>query len=252
MRESKKRVVLITGGGSGIGYAMAMHMSKEGSTVIICGRSPERLADAQARCPDLITISCDITCAKDRQRLVDTVSNDYPDLNMLINNAGIMSRLSLTNSEDLTDIITNEWNTNYFAPIILAQDLLPVLVANQGTIVNVCSALSYVPISTQSNYCATKAALMSMTQSMRMQYEKVGVKVVGVYFPEVDTPFQKGYVTPRAISPQKAAADALRQMDKGNLEVRVKRAKLIHILHRLMPERAIGIINTIAHTKIDD
>ena len=251
MHKSKDRVALITGGSSGIGFEMARQMSKQGSRVIICGRSSGKLHDSKSKCPDLFTIQCDISLEDGRKILIETIKRDYPDLNMLVNNAGIVYRYSLTNTGNLSDRITNEWKTNYFAPVLLAQDLLGFMIKNRGTIVNVCSALSYVPLSIEPNYCATKAALMSMTQSMRLQYGKGGVKVVGIYYPEVDTPFQEGHTTSKAITAQAAASKALKGLNKGQDEINIGLAKFMYILNHLMPKKAAKMLNLLASDKIE-
>ena len=251
MIKPKDRVVLITGGSSGIGFELAKQKSEQGSKVIICGRSLKKLETAKAKCENLITFKCDISCKEDRELLTETILRSYPDLNMLINNAGVVYRYLLENAEDLTAQLTNEWEVNYFAPVSLTQTLLPLMVKNHGTIVNVCSALSFIPISIQPNYCATKAALMSMTQSMRVRYKKLGVSVVGIYYPEVDTPFQDGKVTSRAISPQVAASETLKQLNQGKLEIHIKFSKKIYALSRLMPQKATQIINKVACAKFE-
>ena len=252
MNSQKYRVVLITGGSSGIGFEVARQMSEQGSKVIICGRSLEKLENARIKCPNLSTIACDISEEDGRKVLIETILRDFPDLNMLVNNAGIVYRYLLTTTGDLTERITDEWKTNYLAPVILAQSLLPLISRNNGTIVNICSGLSYIPLSIEPNYCAGKAALMSMTQSMRVQYKKLGVSVVGIYYPEVDTPFQEGHATKRAISPQIAAAEAIKKINNGNLEIHVKSAKMIYRLSRLMPRKALQILNGGISTDVEN
>lgn len=120
---------------------------------------------------------------------------------------------------------------------------IPLLIQNHGMLVNVSSGLAYLPLSIEPNYCATKAALHSMTQSMRMQYGKMGVEVVEILYPEVNTPFQEGHATARAITPKIAASEALRQMNQGRDEIYVKGSKMLYQISRWMPKRGLKIMN---------
>lgn len=243
MIKSKDRVVLITGGSSGIGFEMAKQMLEEGSNVIICGRSKEKLDEAKRKLSKVTAIQCDITSAEERKVLAERIAKEFPNINMLINNAGIVQRYLLATTGDLSSRITKEWETNYLAPVILTQLILPLLVKNKGTVVNVSSGLAHIPLSIEPNYCATKAAMHSMTQSMRLQYAKVGVKVIEFLYPEVNTPFQEGHATNRAISPEVAAGEALRQMNSGKEEVYIKMSKIMYWISRLAPKRGVKMIN---------
>lgn len=252
MMKSNDRVVLITGGSSGIGFEMAKYMLEEGSKVIICGRSQQKLDETKRKLPKVITIQCDITVADERKALAERMANDFPKLNMLMNNAGIVSRYLLATTGDLTDRIKAEWETNYLAPVILTQLILPLLIKNHGTVVNVTSGLAHIPLSIEPNYCATKAALHSMTQSMRIQYAKAGVKVVEILYPEVNTPFQEGHATVRAISPEAAAGEALRQMNRGRNEIYVKMSKMMFRISRLAPKRGLKMINGFIPAEVEE
>lgn len=243
MTNQSQRVVLITGGSSGIGLEMAKQMMAQQSVVMICGRSQEKLENAKRQVPGLVTIRCDITKAQDRAALYERISTDYPGLNMLVNNAGISMRYLLAKTGDLEARIVTEWQTNFLAPVLLVQQFLPVLVANQGSIVNVTSGLAYIPLSIEPSYCASKAALHSLTQSMRVQFSGTGVKVVEIFYPSVDTPFQGGHAPKNAIKPQAAAAAALRELNRGKQEIRVGMAGFLFQMSRLMPGRALKLIN---------
>lgn len=251
MNKSNNRIVLITGGSSGIGFEMARNMLSEGSNVIICGRSLTKLEEAKRKLPDVIPIQCDITSKEERKALVERISRDFPGLNMLMNNAGIVSRYLLAKTGDLTGRLMAEWETNYLAPVILTQLFLPLLAKNQGTVINVSSALAFLPLSIEPNYCATKAALHSMTQSMRIQLKKAGVKVVEIFYPEVDTPFQEGHASKRALSPQAAASEALKGINRGKEEIYVKMSRMIRSISRMMPKRGVKMFNGFITEKVE-
>ena len=243
MIQSKDRVVLITGGSSGIGFAMARKMLEEGSKVIICGRSQKKLIEAKRKLPKVIAIQCDITSAHERIALAERLYNEFPNFNLLMNNAGIVYRYLLGKTGDLEERIKTEWETNYLAPVILTQLLLPLLLKNHGMVVNVSSGLAHMPLSIEPNYCATKAAMHSMTQSMRIQYSKENIKVIEILYPEVNTPFQEDHATARAISPEAAAGEALRQLNIGKDEIYVKRSRMMYWISRLIPKRGLKMIN---------
>jgi len=243
MSRLSQKIALITGGSSGIGFEMARQMAAQGSTVIICGRSQDKLDKAKKEAPQLVTVKCDITKPDDRRALYKMISEKHKGFDLLINNAGITRRFLFEKSEKVEDYIREVWETNYIAPVMLAKLFLPLLIKNKGTLVNVTSALAYVPLSVEPDYCATKAALHSMTRSMRIRFSKLGVKVTEIFFPAVDTPFQSGHAPAIAIKPDIAARAALKGLNKGKEEIRVKMAGMMYFMSRLMPKTAAAILN---------
>jgi uncharacterized oxidoreductase len=252
MNNHPERTVLITGGSSGLGFEMARQMVAQHSTVIICGRSQEKLDHAHKKVSQLVPIRCDISVPEEREVLFNKISERFQGLNMLMNNAGIAKRYLLAKTKDLEPSLVSEWRTNYLAPVLLTKRFLPLLIKNKGTVVNVTSGLAYVPLSIQPNYCATKAALHSMTQSMRIQLSELGITVVEIMYPAVDTPFHNGYRPKHAIQPDKAAAIALRGLNRGKDEIRVKMAGILFMLHRLMPHKALNLINSVIPDNVEE
>ncbi len=252
MSNLSGKIVLITGGSSGIGFEMAKQMIAKESTVIICGRSQQKLENAKRKIPKLVTIQCDITKSEEREVLFKRISEQFKGLDMLMNNAGITKRYLFVKTNNLEEKIMEEWQTNYLAPVMLTSQLLPLLIKNKGTVVNVTSGLVYAPISIEPNYCATKAALHSMTQSLRLPLSKVGVKVVEIFYPAVDTPFQNGHAPKVAIKPDVAAAIALKGLNRGKDEIRVKMAGFLFLLARLMPKKAVHLINRVVPDNIEE
>jgi uncharacterized oxidoreductase len=241
--KPQDRLVLITGGSSGLGLALAQQMIQEGSQVIICGRDPLKLKAAQEGCPELVTYSCDITVPAQRAALAEWVKDHHPGVNVLINNAGIVRRYLFAQSQSLAEDLEAEFQTNLFAPLLLTQDLLPLLRRNLGAIVNVSSGLAYVPLHIQPSYCATKAALHSKTQSLRINLEPLGLSVVEVLYPAVRTPFQGGREPQGAMEPTEAAAQALKGLNRGKSVIHVGKVGLLYLLSRLMPQRALRLVS---------
>ncbi|WP_046245743.1 SDR family oxidoreductase [Hymenobacter terrenus] len=180
--------VLLTGGASGIGLALAVRFLQAGSEVIICGRRADKLAEAQQRHPSLHTYVCDVANAAERMELVRWATTKFPRLNVLVNNAGIQNRVQL--ADDATDWETRrqEIVINVEAPIHLATLLIPHLREQPlAAIINVTSGLSFAPAAFVPIYSATKAALHSFTLSLRHQLAPTGISVLEIVPPAVDT-----------------------------------------------------------------
>jgi uncharacterized oxidoreductase len=190
-----KSSILITGGGSGIGFAFAKRFVELGHEVIIVGRRQEQLDLAKATVPSLITIRGDVSTEDERINLSNIIKSNYPQVNVLINNAGIQNRLvplSDPAQQELSSWLRHktEIAINFEAPIHLTILLLPVLQAHPIALVaNVTSGLSFVPIASMPTYCATKAALHSFTLSLRHQLQQLTppIRVVEIVPPAVNT-----------------------------------------------------------------
>lgn len=179
--------ILITGGTSGIGWAFAEEFISRGNTVIICGRRENRLAEMKEKHPQVVTRVCDVNEASDRIALVEWVISNYPQTNILINNAGVQLLADLTKPVDLQRIHT-EIETNLVAPIHLSS-LFAAHLKNktEAAIVNISSGLAFVPLAFMPVYCATKAAIHSLTLSLRYQLRNTSVKVFEIAPPATDT-----------------------------------------------------------------
>ena len=181
--------ILLTGGASGIGLALAVRFLRAGSTVIIVGRRDDKLSQAQQAHPALVVRQCDIADPAQRQELVRWATATYPNLNVLVNNAGIQNRIQLANDYD-TDWETRrqELVINVEAPIHLSTLLVPHLRQRPGAaIINVTSGLSFAPAAFVPIYSATKAALHSFTLSLRHQLKPEGIAVLEIVPPAVNT-----------------------------------------------------------------
>lgn len=179
--------ILITGGTSGIGLEFAKELKSRDNTVIICGRREDRLNEIMMQHPGIITRVCDVADENQREELVQWLVTNYPDTNVLINNAGIQLLTDLTNPCNLSRV-REEIETNLIAPIHLSSLLAPHLRDKNGAaIVNISSGLAFVPLAFMPVYCATKAALHSISLSLRHQLKDTHVKVFEIAPPAVDT-----------------------------------------------------------------
>ncbi|WP_085524337.1 SDR family oxidoreductase [Tuberibacillus sp. Marseille-P3662] len=182
--------VLITGGGAGIGLAFAERFVKAGSKVIVCGRRESKLQEAKEQMPELITRVCDVTDESERLSLFDWVTHHYPEVNVLVNNAGIQQRMNVLKAEVKEDwnYYSKEMTANMHAPIHLAMLFSQYFAENtDAAIINVSSGLAFTPMAIAPIYSATKAGIHSFTMSLRMQLSHTGVKVIEVAPPAVNT-----------------------------------------------------------------
>ena len=235
--------ILVTGGGSGIGLALARELARhDGNTVIICGRNSQKLEAVHADYPAIATLVCDIARDAEQEHLVTTVLQNYPNLNILINNAGIQYSYDFSEGGKHADLIEEEANINFLSHAKLTDRLLPTLMQQQGAaIVNVTSALAVAPKQSAPIYCAAKAAMHSFTKALRYQLENTAVKVFEIIPPLVDTEMTKGRGKSK-ISPETLAKEALQGIEAGKYEIRIKKTKLLFALHRLSPSLAERII----------
>jgi uncharacterized oxidoreductase len=185
--QTTGNTILITGGTSGIGLAFAEEFIRLGNKVIICGRRADRLEQIQQKHKDIVTRVCDVANTEDRENLATWAIENYPDVNVLINNAGVQLLTDLTKPVDLTRV-RQEVETNFIAPIHLGS-LFAQHIASKtnGAIINISSGLAFVPIAFMPVYCATKAAIHSLTLSLRYQLRNTPVKVFEIAPPAVDT-----------------------------------------------------------------
>ncbi|MBC8120798.1 MAG: SDR family oxidoreductase [Gemmatimonadaceae bacterium] len=179
--------ILITGGGSGIGRALAEVFHAQGNQVIITGRRKEALDNTTAANPGMKSLVLDVEDSASIRSFGTQVATDYPTLNVLINNAGIMRTEDVHQQDDLADAEATV-TTNLLGPIRLTAALLPLLKQQpHSTIMTVSSGLAFVPMTATPTYCATKAAIHSYTQSLRHQLKETTVEVLELIPPYVQT-----------------------------------------------------------------
>ncbi len=179
--------VLVTGGASGIGFALAERFLAAGSEVILCGRREEKLREAQEKHPALELRVCDVAAEADRVALFHWAVGEFPRLNVLVNNAGIQRRIQLDQPEDWGET-EQEIAINFDAPVHLSRLFIPHLQRQQRpAILNVTSGLSFVPMASAPVYSATKAALHSFTLSLRHQLAGTPIEVIEIIPPAVNT-----------------------------------------------------------------
>ena len=185
--------ILITGGATGIGLALAEEFLKHGNTVLVCGRREDKLKEAKEKFPQLHTKVCDVTDQKGREELLRWVTGSFPELNVLVNNAGIQREVSFTDGSYNTAEVTKEVETNLLSPLHLSALFIPHLAKKpEAYIINITSGLGFAPIARMPVYCSAKAAMHSISLSMRHQLRNTSVKVFEIAPPIVDTELDQG------------------------------------------------------------
>jgi uncharacterized oxidoreductase len=215
--------ILITGGGSGIGRALAEQLHQRGNQVIIAGRRLEDLNAVTAANPGMQSINLDVADPAAIRRTTLRLIGDYPALNVLVNNAGIMRRENLLKAAtgDAEAMVA----TNLLGPIRLTAALLPHLICQpSAAILNVSSGLAFVPMAATPTYCATKAAIHSYTQSLRYQLKDTAIQVIEIVPPWVATELMGTTPTdPRAMPLEDFIAETMQLLATGADEICVER-----------------------------
>ncbi|WP_316828130.1 SDR family oxidoreductase [Pedobacter miscanthi] len=240
--ELKNNTVLITGGTSGLGLVFAKKLLELGNTVIVTGRDRAKLTAVAEKTPGLHIFQCDVSNPKDIADLYENVVTQFPKLNVLINNAGEMRRLSLHDTSiGLTDI-TREVETNLMGPIRMVQAFLPHFKAlGSAAILNVTSGLSLIPYPISPIYGATKSGLRSYTKSLRVQMKNTNVKVFELIAPAAKTPLNDkfidmdGFDPKQMMEPEKIIDATLKGLKNDNYEIYPGVARIMLMMSRIAP-----------------
>ena len=247
--ETKNNTILITGGATGIGFSLAETLVDAGNKVIICGRREGKLKEARDKLPQIQARVCDVSREKERESLFNWVKDNFKDLNVLINNAGVQRMVNLKKGTQDLFGGENEVETNLIAPIHLSAYFIPLLLKKkESAIINVSSGLGFVPMASMPVYCATKAAVHSFTISLRYQLRDTPIKVFEIVPPMVDTELGKGTAEEgdqgyRGIPPSEVAKATLKAMANNEYEIVVGEAKGLVMGARTNPELAFQKIN---------
>jgi uncharacterized oxidoreductase len=232
------RTILITGGSAGIGLAFARKFLEFGNQVIVTGRRRSALEEVSANYPKIHTIQSDVTDSSQISSLARRVKAGYPKLDVLMNNAGIMLHRNLRSRTADLDELTAEVDINVGGLIRTTSAFIDILTANKGTLINVSSALAFVPLSSAPIYCATKAAVHSYTQSLRFQLEESGVEVIELMPSAVKTGLSShipegGRVT--FMTTDELLKQTFAAFKKGKLEIRPGQGNLLALMRRVAP-----------------
>jgi len=235
--------VLITGGGSGIGLAIAQAMVAKGALVTICGRNPSKLDQARKMTPQLQTVVCDVTSDGDIQNLVQQFEKKG-GLDILINNAGVFESLNYSKGAPSVQIQEREVAIDFMGPIRMVSHFLPILQARaEAAIVNVSSGLAFVPLALAPVYSGTKAGLHAWTRSLRYQLQGTGLKVFELMPPLVKTEMVDAFGDQKMMSSSALAAAFIKGLEKDQLEITPGQSSQLKTMSRLAPEFIFKAVN---------
>ncbi|MCR9145047.1 MAG: SDR family NAD(P)-dependent oxidoreductase [bacterium] len=241
--------VLITGGGSGIGLALARKFFAAGNSVVITGRDQSKLhaariaLEAEQQKDGTIQIFAGDVANPDA---IAKMTAAFPEVNVLVNNAGVQHiyDIATISADEFAAKIEQEIRVNLIAPILLSRAFLPQLQRHAKTgpaaIVNVTSGLALAPKASAPTYCASKAGLRSFSQALRYQLDSHSVRVFEVLAPLVDTAMTAGRGSGK-ISPQQLADEFWRGWIRDRSEMFIGKSKLLYRINRLWP----GLANSI-------
>ncbi|WP_413512021.1 SDR family oxidoreductase [Myroides odoratus] len=219
--------VFISGGSAGIGLALAKKLNAEGNKIIINGRNEERLQKALKELNNASAIQGDLAIEADRIRMAEELKTQYPDVNIIFNNAGAAFGYLLSDTTNAHEKAVAEMNTNYFSIIHFTELLLPhLLQKEEAAIANVSSIAVFRSHKFLPTYSASKAALHSYTTALRQTYEEVrNIEIYEIYPPLVNTEFSAEIGGENGIPPSEVANEFFTALGKKQFDVPVGDAK---------------------------
>lgn len=242
--EIKNSTILVTGGTSGFGLEFVKQLTEQGAKkIIITGRDAAKLEQTKKMFPQIHTYQSDVSKPEDIHRLFLEVTTRFPDLNILINNAGEMRKIILQEmSDDLHDI-TREIDINLMGPIRMVQQFYPHLKTKKSAaILNVTSGIALMPFPISPIYGASKSGLRSYTQSLRAQLKKTSIKVFELVAPGSSTPLNdkfksmKGFNPDMLMAPDKIVKAAVNGLLKDKYEIYPGLASVMKMANRIAPK----------------
>ncbi len=231
------KTALLTGATAGIGHETLKALTAKGCAMIVLGRESERLVALENQ-PGIKTVyRCDLENLNEVETVVRKIAEAHPDIDVLINNAGIQQEMLFDDLSSTNTAIATEVAVNFIAPLYLIRGLLPNLRARpQAAIVNVTSSLALVPKTKSAVYCGTKGGLRIFSKSLRNQLADTNVTVCEILPFLVDTAMTEGRGSDKIkIAPSVVADSIVNALERDSEEVYVDKAKLLYWLDRILP-----------------
>jgi len=237
------KTVLVTGGTSGIGLELVYQLLERSNEVVVLARSQHKMNLIKKHVGPLQTYQCDLSQRHQVETVMDDIIANHPNISVLINNAGVQFTPTFISEHFDYNSIGFEITTNLTAPLWLTSLLLAgtLLQQDEALIVNVSSGLVFAPKMESAVYCATKAALHSVSQSLRYQLEATSVDVVEAILPLVDTPMTYGRGTGKMAAHQ-VAMEIVEGIEAGRDEIYVGKARMLPLMMRLAPSIVRNIL----------
>lgn len=242
--KTVNNTVLITGGGAGIGFETAKLLSEKGNRVIITGRNAGTLEKAVAKLKNVTAIVSDVSKEEDVLSLVEKIKTDFPDLNVVINNAAAAEVYKLEVGINAYGKASNEIHTNFLSIVRLNELLQPILEQQpESAIVNVSSIVAFAPGVRLPGYAASKAALHSYTQVLRHTLSNTSIKVFELMPPLVNTEFSKEIGGENGMPPAAVAEAFVDALNTDTYEIHVGNTANFYKLFLSSPADAFATMN---------
>ncbi|NIJ55205.1 SDR family oxidoreductase [Dyadobacter arcticus] len=248
--DIKNSTILITGGTSGIGLEMVKQLSALGAAdIIITGRDAGKLLHIKTELPHIHTFQSDVSKPEDIEKLCTLVTEQFPNLNMIINNAGIMRNLDLRDRNMSLEDITSEIDINLVGTIRIVHQFLPHLLNRRSAlIVNVSSGLAFIPFPVSPIYSAAKAGVHAYTQVLRLQLKETNVRVIELAPPATDTslgdPFEGLVDSSVNMKTDKLVRLAIKGIVNGTSEIKPGLAKVLKAMSRIAPNTTLKMLDS--------
>jgi len=238
--DLKNSTILITGGTSGIGLELVKQLTEQGSNIIVTGRNLDALNETKKRFPKVHTFQSDVSKPQDIEKLFNDVTAQFPQLNIIVNNAGQMRLIDLQDTTLDLENINREIATNLSGTVQMVHQFLPHLKKQKSAaIVNVSSGIAFMAYSSAPIYSATKAAVRAYTQALRLQLQDTSVKVFEMIPPGVKTNLQNEWVIQPSPGMMMDADKMVKVVVQGLLkdkeELRPTIISVIKFASRIMP-----------------
>lgn len=238
--DLKNSTVLITGGTSGIGLELVKQLTEEGTTIIVTGRNSEALDKTKNQFPNVHTFQSDVSNPKDINDLYETVTTLFPNLNMIVNNAGLMRLIDLQDQSLDLENINREIAVNLSGTIQMVHQFLPHLkMQKSAAIVNVSSGIAFMSYSAAPVYSAAKAGVRAYTQALRLQLEDTNIKVFEMIPPGVNTNLQNDWIKQpnpaMMMTVDKMVNVAIKGLKQDKKELKPSLIRVIKLANRLFP-----------------
>lgn len=256
--ELKNSTVLITGGTSGIGLEFVKQLSEHGSNIIVTGRNQDKLNETKKQFPKIKTFQSDVSNNADIQQLCQQVIKQFPDLNIIINNAGIMRNLNLNDDSLSLNNITLEIDTNLSGVIRMNHQFLSHLKSKKtAAIVNISSGLAFLPFPLSPVYSAAKSGIHAYSQVLRLQLKNTNVKVFELAPPATATTLMDEFTTVLSadsagpiMKVEKMVQVAINGILKDNFEIKPGMSKGLYFMARIAPKFFLNFMNKIIEKAI--
>lgn len=253
--ELTNNTILITGGTSGIGLEFAAQLSNLGNTVIVTGRDQAKLDQTKRNLLKVHTFQSDVSDPQSITALRKQLTLQFPELNIIINNAGEMRKLNLLDSSKDQENVNHEIAINLSGPVRMVQEFLPHLLTKKtAAIVNVTSGIAFIPFPLSPVYGATKSGLHSYTQSLRVQLKKTNIRIFELIPPGAKTPLNDKFAgdvsSGLMMDPAVLVQTAIKGMMKNKYEILPGMARMLKVMSRIAPKLVFNQMAKIAEKSL--